>query len=159
VGGITFLAPFAVTRHSHPFGLSAYVPFFGGTAGGADLGLNRQFWGFTTESLDPWFQKNTKPGDTVYIMDTAWQSWQRMIDEKRIPPWLRGVGSPAEATISIVHHEQHINEVDYNIWTEYGTTAPEYVLTHDGVPIISVYRSPQLGRTPAGAARPRPRGR
>lgn len=141
-GAITLLAPFAVTRHSHPFGLSAYVPFFGGTAGGADLGLNRQFWGFTTQSLGAWFEKNAKPGDTVYIMDTAWQSWQRMIDEKRIPPWLRGVGSPAEAEFSIVHHEQHINEVDYNIWTEYGTAAPEYVLMHDGVPIISVYRRP-----------------
>jgi hypothetical protein len=142
-GALTMLAPYAVTRHSHPFGLSAYVPFVGGTAGGADLGLNRQFWGFTTESLAPWFEENTKPGDTVYIMDTAWQSWQRMIDEKRIPPWLRGVGSPAEAELSIVHHEQHINEVDYNIWTEYGTDSPEYVLTHDGVPIISVYRRPQ----------------
>jgi len=143
VGAITFLAPFAVTRHSHPFGLSAYVPFAGGTAGAADLGLNRQFWGFTTQSLDAWFRENTKPGDTVYIMDTAWQSWQRMIDEKRIPPWLRGVGSPAEAEFSIVHHEQHINEVDYNIWTEYGSTSPEYVLEHDGVPIVSVYRRPQ----------------
>jgi hypothetical protein len=144
--GVTFLAPFAVTRHSHPFGLSSYVPFFGGTAGGADLGLNRQFWGFTTESLGPWFEKNAKPGDTVYIMDTAWPSWQRMVEEKRIPPWLQGVGSPAEAEFAIVHHEQHINEVDYNIWTEYGSTAPEYVLTHDGVPIISVYRRPH-GRT------------
>lgn len=149
VGAVLLLAPFAVTRHSHPFGLSAYVPFFGGTAGGADLGLNRQFWGFTTESLDPWFRANTKPGDTVYIMDTAWQSWQRMIDEKRIPPYLRGVGSPAEAEYSIVHHEQHINEIDYNIWTEYGVTAPAYVLTHDGVPIISVYKRP--------ASRPRRR--
>jgi hypothetical protein len=140
--GLTFLGPLAVTRHAHPFGLSAYVPFFGGTAGGADLGLNRQFWGFTTQSLDPWFRANTKPGDTVYIMDTAWASWQRMIDERRIPPWLRGVGSPAEAKISIVHHEQHINEVDYNIWTEYGSPTPDYVLVHDGVPIISVYRRP-----------------
>jgi 4-amino-4-deoxy-L-arabinose transferase-like glycosyltransferase len=140
--GLTFLGPLAVTRHAHPFGLSAYVPFFGGTAGGADLGLNRQFWGFTTQSLDPWFRANTKPGDTVYIMDTAWASWQRMIDERRIPPWLRGVGSPAEAKIAIVHHEQHINEVDYNIWTEYGSPTPDYVLVHDGVPIISVYRRP-----------------
>src|SRR5690606_16150471 len=139
---IAFVGPFAVTRHSHAFGLSSYVPLFGGTAGAADLGLNRQFWGFTTQSLDPWFAENTKPGDTVYIMDTAWSSWHRMVDEKRIPPWLRGVGSPAEAEISIVHHEQHMNEVDYNIWTEYGTASPEYVLLHDGVPIISVYRRP-----------------
>lgn len=142
IGALTFLGPFAVTRHSHPFGLSAYVPFFGGTAGGADLGLNRQFWGFTTTSLDPWFRTHTKPGDTVYIMDTAWPSWARMVDEDRVPKYLRGVGSPAEAELSIVHHEQHINEVDFNIWTEYGTTAPEYVLVHDGVPIISVYRRP-----------------
>lgn len=145
-GAVTFAAPFAITRHSHPFGLSSYVPFFGGTAGGADLGLNRQFWGFTTQSLGAWFEKNAKPGDAVYIMDTAWASWQRMIDEKRIPPWLRGVGSPAEAELAIVHHEQHINEVDYNIWTEYGSSAPEYVLVHDGVPIISVYRRPRDAR-------------
>jgi hypothetical protein len=125
--------------HSHPFGLSAYVPFAGGTAGGADLGLNRQFWGFTTQSLAPWLAENAKPGETLYFMDTAWPSWVRMIEEKRLPPTLRGVGSPADAELSIVHHEQHINEVDYNIWTEYRSSTPVYVLTHDGVPIISVY--------------------
>jgi 4-amino-4-deoxy-L-arabinose transferase-like glycosyltransferase len=139
-GALTLAGAFAVTRHSHPFGLSTYVPFVGGTAGGADLGLNRQFWGFTTQSLDAYFRKNAKPGDTVYIMDTAWPSWQRMVAEDRIPSWLRGVGSPAEAEFALVHHEQHINEVDYNIWTEYGSVSPDFVLTHDGVPIISVYR-------------------
>ncbi|MCL2778919.1 MAG: glycosyltransferase family 39 protein [Polyangiaceae bacterium] len=137
---LTFSGALAVTVHSHPFGLSTYVPFFGGTAGGADLGLNRQFWGFTTQSLDPYFQKNTKSGDTVYIMDTAWPSWARLVEEKRVPPWLRGVSSPAEATFSIVHHEQHMNEVDYNIWTEYRSSTPHTVLTHDGVPIITVYK-------------------
>src|SRR5262249_10476392 len=122
-------------------------PFFGGTAGGADLGLNRQFWGFTTQSLGPWFEAHTKSGDTVYFMDTAWSSWVRMIEEKRIPPGLRGVGSPSEAEFSIVHHEQHMNEVDYNIWTEYGSSTPVYVLTHDGVPIITVYKRPNPRRT------------
>jgi 4-amino-4-deoxy-L-arabinose transferase-like glycosyltransferase len=136
-----FSGAFAVTVHSHPFGLSAYVPFAGGTAGGADLGLNRQFWGFTTQSLAPWLEKNAKPNESFYFMDTAWSSWVRMIEEKRLP-LLRGVGSPAEAELSIVHHEQHMNEVDYNIWTEYGTSTPAYVLTHDGVPIITVYRRP-----------------
>lgn len=144
-GAVAFSGAAAVTSHSHPFGLSSYVPFAGGTAGGADKGLNRQFWGFTTQSLADYFAKNTKPGDRVYIMDTAWPSWQRMVEEKRIPPYLQGVGSPAEADFAIVHHEQHINEVDYNIWTEYRSVAPDYVLTHDGVPIISVYRRPQRG--------------
>lgn len=136
----SFGGAFAATVHSHPFGLSSYVPFAGGTAGGADLGLNRQFWGFTTQSLAPWLEENAKPGETLYFMDTAWPSWVRMIEEKRLPPTLRGVGSPADAELSIVHHEQHINEVDYNIWTEYRSSTPAYVLTHDGVPIITVYR-------------------
>jgi hypothetical protein len=136
----TFGGALATTIHSHPFGLSAYVPLVGGTAGGADLGLNRQFWGFTTQSLAPWLAENARSGETFYFMDTAWASWDRLIREKRIPPTLRGVGSPADAELSIVHHEQHMNEVDYNIWTEYRSSSPVYVLTHDGVPIISVYR-------------------
>jgi 4-amino-4-deoxy-L-arabinose transferase-like glycosyltransferase len=140
VVALTFSGALATTIHSHPFGLSAYVPMVGGTAGGADLGLNRQFWGFTTSSLAPWFAANAKSGESVYFMDTAWPSWVRLIEEKRIPPTLRGVGSPADAELSIVHHEQHMNEVDYNIWTEYRSSTPAYVLTHDGVPIITVYR-------------------
>jgi 4-amino-4-deoxy-L-arabinose transferase-like glycosyltransferase len=135
-----FAAPLAVTAHSHPFGLSSYVPLVGGTAGGADLGLNRQFWGFTTESLAPYFAAKAPPGATVFIHDTAWDSWARMLDERRLRPDLRGVGSPGEAEFSIVHHELHMNELDYMIWGAYGHDAPDYVLTHDGVPIISVYR-------------------
>jgi 4-amino-4-deoxy-L-arabinose transferase-like glycosyltransferase len=137
---LVVLAPLAVTSHSHPFGLSAYVPLVGGTAGGADLGLNRQFWGFTTESLAGYFAANAPPGATVYFHDTAWDSWARLLDEKRLRPDLRGVGSPSEADFAIVHHELHMAEVDYNIWMTMGTDVPDYVLTHDGVPIISVYR-------------------
>jgi hypothetical protein len=152
---LTFGGALATTVHSHPFGLSSYVPFAGGTAGGADLGLNRQFWGFTTESLAPWLAANTHPGETLYFMDTAWPSWVRLIDEKRIPPTLRGVSSPADAELSIVHHEQHMNEVDYNIWTEYRSSTPAYVLTHDGVPIISVYHRGAAAAPPAPSPRPR----
>jgi hypothetical protein len=118
----------------------------GGTQGGADLGLNRQFWGFTTESLGPYFEKNAPKGATVFIHDTAWDSWARLVDEKRVPPTLRAVGSPTEAQFSIVHHELHMAEVDYNIWVAYGKSTPDFVLTHDGVPIISVYRRDDKAR-------------
>jgi hypothetical protein len=134
------IAPLLITIHSHPFGLSTYVPFVGGTAGGADLGLNRQFWGFTTESLEPYFEENAPLNSRVYIHDTAWDSWVRLIDEKRLRPDLRGVGTPTEADFAIVHHELHMAEVDYNIWVAFKHATPDYVLPHDGVPIISVYK-------------------
>ena len=127
-----------VTRHAHPYGLSAYVPFVGGTQGGADLGLNRQFWGYTTQGLAPYFAKH--PGRaTVFIHDTAWDSWNRMISEHRLPSDLQAAGSPGEAQFGIVHHELHMSEVDYDEWIAFNTDSPDYVLTHDGVPIISLY--------------------
>jgi 4-amino-4-deoxy-L-arabinose transferase-like glycosyltransferase len=141
------LGPLAETAHSHPFGLSSYVALVGGTAGGADLGLNRQFWGFTTESLEPYFEAHAPRGATVYYQDTAGDSWQQMITEKRIRPDLRGTGS-LDADISIVHLERHMLEVEYNLWSVFGTDIPDYVLTHDGVPIIDVFRKtrPMTGR-------------
>jgi hypothetical protein len=134
------IAPIAETAHSHPFGLSAYVPTIGGTAGAADLGLNRQFWGFTTQSTDAWFEKNGRPGARVFILDTTGEAWSRMQEEGRMRKDLRAVGSPSEADFSLVQHELHMNEVDYQIWAAYGHTNPAYVLAHDGVPIISIYK-------------------
>lgn len=137
---LVVLAPLAVTVHSHPFGLSAYVPFAGGTAGGADLGLNRQFWGFTTQSVGPWLAANAKPGASVFVHDTAWDSWARMTDEKRLRPDLRASGSPSDADFGLVHIELHMNEEDFQEWVAFQTDEPAYVLTHDGVPIVTVYR-------------------
>jgi 4-amino-4-deoxy-L-arabinose transferase-like glycosyltransferase len=135
------IAPIAETAHSHPFGLSAYVPVVGGTAGGADLGLNRQFWGFTTESAASEYLNPFAPGGaTVFIHDTTWDAFRRMQEEKRIRGDLRAVGAPGEAQLALVQHELHMNEVDYSIWVAFGTDAPVYVVTHDGVPIVSIYK-------------------
>lgn len=132
--------PLAVTAHSHPFGLSAYVPLVGGTAGGADLGLNRQFWGFTTESAaEEYLNANARRGAAVFIHDTTWDAWARMQEEGRLRSNLRAVGTPGEADIALVQHELHMNEVDYSIWVADGTDAPAYVVRHDGVPIVSIY--------------------
>jgi hypothetical protein len=134
-------APMAITCHSFPFGLSAYVPIVGGTAGGADLGLNRQFWGFTSQNAaEEYLNANAPQGATVFIHDTTWDAWARMQHEGRVRSDLRAAGSPSEATLALVQHELHMNEVDYSIWVALGTDAPLYVVSHDGVPIVSVYK-------------------
>jgi len=137
------LAPLAVTAHANPFGLASYVPLVGGTAGGADLGLNRQFWGYTTLNAATEYLNGAAPrGASVFISDTTWDAWGRMQEEHRIRSDLRAAGAPHESQFALVQHELHMNEVDYSIWTAYGTDAPAYVVAHDGVPIVSVYRRP-----------------
>jgi hypothetical protein len=135
--------PLAITAHSHPFGLSSYVPLIGGTAGGADFGLNRQFWGYTTQNAaEEYLNPKAPRGATVFIHDTTWDAWARMQEEGRVRGDLRAVGSPGEAMFSLVQHELHMNEVDYSIWVADGTDAPAYIVEHDGVPIVSVYKRP-----------------
>lgn len=134
-------APVAETAHCHPFGLSYYVPFFGGPAGGADLGLNRQFWGFTTQNaaeeyLNPQAPRNA----SVFIHDTTWGAWRQMQEEGRIRSDLRAGGAPHDGSIALLHHELHMSEVEYAIWTVDGTHNPVYIVQFDGVPIVSIYR-------------------
>ena len=62
-----------------------------------------------------------------------------MIDEHRMRSDLRGTGSPSDADFGLVHIELHMNEVDYQSWVAFETDEPAYVLTHDGVPIVTVY--------------------
>jgi hypothetical protein len=136
-------APLAVTAHSHPFGLSTYVPLVGGTAGGATLGLNRQFWGYTTQDAAADYLNPQAPrGASVFINDTTWDAWNRMQEEGRVRRDLRAAGAPHDGMFALVQHELHMNEVDYSIWTAFGTVNPTYVVTHDGVPIVSIYRRP-----------------
>jgi hypothetical protein len=143
LGACVVLAPLAVTAHAHPFGLSSYVPLVGGTAGGADLGLNRQFWGYTTlNAAAEYLNANAPRGATVFIHDTTWDAWARMQEEGRVRGDLRAVGAPHEAMFALVQHELHMNEVDYSIWVADGTDAPAYIVTQDGVPIVSVYKHP-----------------
>ncbi|MBL8603340.1 MAG: glycosyltransferase family 39 protein [Myxococcales bacterium] len=142
LGAALVLPAFSQTAHSHPFGLSNYTPLAGGAPGGADLGLNRQFWGFTTASLVPYFNAQARPGASVYIHDTTWDSWVMMQRDGYLRGDLRAVWQPAEADFSIVHHELHMNEVDYQNWVTWQSPRVAEVLTYDGVPIVSVYRRP-----------------
>jgi hypothetical protein len=62
-----------------------------------------------------------------------------MQEEQRVRPDLRATGSPGEAQIALIQHELHMNEVEYQVWVAFGTDAPAYVVTHDGVPIESIF--------------------
>jgi hypothetical protein len=130
------------TAHSHPFALSHYMPIAGGVPGAADLGMNRQFWGFTTGSLTDWLVEQLPNGGSVWLCDTTAGAWAMLQADGAVPRNIRAARSMSEADFALVHHEQHFAEVDYQAWVAYGTTQPVHVLLYDGVPIISVYENP-----------------
>jgi 4-amino-4-deoxy-L-arabinose transferase-like glycosyltransferase len=147
VAGTFLLAPgFVETAHSHPFGLSHYTVAAGGVPGAAELGMNRQFWGFTTRSLVPYLREALPNGGNVYICDTIYTAWVMLVRDGLLPDNIRATWDIAQADYALVHHEKHFAEIDHQIWTTYGSVKPAHVLTYDGVPIISVYKNPRSQR-------------
>jgi 4-amino-4-deoxy-L-arabinose transferase-like glycosyltransferase len=135
-------APTVMTLHAHPWGLSAYVPLVGGTPGGASLGLNRSFWGYTTGAVQDFVNAHAPPSADVYVHDTAIDSWNRLQRDGRLRSDLVGTLSLSGSDVGLYHHEQHMQKVEHELWMDYGTTQPATVGVNDGVPIIQVYVRP-----------------
>jgi len=133
------IPPFLETRRSHPFGLSHYGVLAGGTPGAADLGLCRQFWGFTTGSLTPFLNRVVSPRGAVQLHDTLYESYRMFQRDGRLRRDIRYASTAASAELALVHHEQHWAFLEYGLWDTYRTAVPRKVLTHQGVPIVTVY--------------------
>jgi hypothetical protein len=142
LGATVLAAPLAETAHSHPWGLSNYTPLVGGASGAATIGLNRQFWGFTTGAVTDWLNQHVSPGQTVYIHDTAGESWDMLHRDGRLLPHVGAAWAIPGSSFALYHHEEHMETVEYQIWAAYGTATPVHLGVYDGVPIIYVYAKP-----------------
>ncbi|MCB9561072.1 MAG: glycosyltransferase family 39 protein [Kofleriaceae bacterium] len=154
VGGLMVTAAAVETEESHPYGLSSYNALAGGAPGGADLGMNRQFWGVAAKGVIPWLQ--TQPRGKVYSHDAspAWDLYIKYGELSSGYPEVHKLEAPGihASDYALVIHEKHFNRHDYLVWQDYGTVQPAFVLRADGVPIVSVY-----ARAKAPAAKPKPR--
>lgn len=134
--------PAVMTFHAHPWGLSAYMPIVGGTPGGASLGLNRSFWGYTTGAVQDFINERAPKNAQVYVHDTAMDSWYRFVKDGRLRSDLNGSLTLSATDVAIYHHEQHMARVEYQMWVDYGTVSPAKIGANDGVPIVWVYLRP-----------------
>ncbi len=136
------VGPLAMTQNSHPWGLSCYTPLVGGAPGAATLGLNRTFWGYATGSVQDFINDKAPPRARAFVHDTALQSWDMMVKDGRLRKGMHRQLGVAGSNIAVYHHEPHMLQVDYQIWTDYGVVAPGHVGHHNGVPIVWVYTRP-----------------
>ena len=151
LGALVATAALTETAAAHPYALSHYTVLAGGPAGGADLGMNRQFWGVAARGVLPYVASYAPEPDEpvvpVYSHDAspAWGLYKKLgLLPDRMPDAGRETAGIAKSKIALVIHEKHFARHDYLIWQSYGTVRPAYVLTVGGVPIVSVYVRPDL---------------
>jgi hypothetical protein len=111
----------------------------GGAPGAASLGLNRTFWGYTTGAVQGFINERAPQRASVYVHDTALQSWEMFRADGRIRSDLRGTLSIPGSALALYQHEPHMHRVEYETWVDYGHAAPALVGTFDGVPVVWVY--------------------
>ncbi|HEX3764625.1 MAG TPA: glycosyltransferase family 39 protein [Kofleriaceae bacterium] len=147
VAGCVALAAAVETQVAEPYALTWYSALAGGAPGGADLGMNRQFWGVAIRGALPRLAAAARSSGPTYVYthdaSPAWGIYQR---EGLVPRTLLDAGWEQagidRSDLAVVIHELHFNRHDYLIWKSYGTVRPVDVLTSDGVPIVSLYRRP-----------------
>ena len=135
------------TRRSHPDGLSHYNLIAGGFAGGASLGMNRQFWGYSVLPMLGWFARHVPASRATYWHDVFPDAIPYYVRDGRIPAGLGDVGVGEDrvrlSDIGLLIHERHFAVYEGLLWEAYGTTRPIYVRTREGVPLVSVYLRPE----------------
>jgi hypothetical protein len=155
VGGAAVAAAAVETIAAQPYALSAYSALAGGPAGGADLGMNRQFWGYAARGVLPYLARFAPaagaPPVPVYSHDAqpAWSWYARLgLLPAGMPDAGREEAGIKRSKIALVIHEKHFLRHDLLIWRAYGTTQPAHVLTVAGVPLVSVYLRPGVAPSP-----------
>lgn len=139
------------TAHVHPFGLSYYNEWIGSIRGAADHRMFRQFWGYSSRQALPWLNEHAKPDGRVSTMNMTGYAWWWYGDGNLVRDDLSATGRGA-SDYAIYHHQQAFSEEHGDLWQDYGTYAPAHVLSHEGVPLVSIYRRPRLLETAEDAA-------
>jgi hypothetical protein len=137
------LPALAETRRSHPDGLAHYNLLAGGFAGGASLGMNRQFWGYSVLPMLPMIDAARSDNSAMYWHDVIGDALSMYKRERRLSLEVGNTGFGEDgirhSRMGILFYEKHWAIYEGWFWTEYGTTRPAYVRAREGVPLVTLY--------------------
>jgi 4-amino-4-deoxy-L-arabinose transferase-like glycosyltransferase len=131
------------TRRSHPDGLSHYNLLAGGFAGGASLGMNREFWAYCVLPMLPWIDRSVPQNRAMYWHDVLGDALNMYKREGRLGLGMTdtGFGEPGieRSTMGVLFYEKHRAMYEGWFWEYYGTTRPVLVRDREGVPLVTAY--------------------
>jgi dolichyl-phosphate-mannose-protein mannosyltransferase len=129
------------TRRSHPDGLGHYNLLAGGFAGGASLGMNRQFWGYAV--LPMLRDIDARAPGAMYWHDVLPDALSMYKRDGRLSLRIGDTGFGEDgirrSELGILFYEKHWAKYEAWFWEAYGTTRPIYVRAREGVPFVTMY--------------------
>jgi hypothetical protein len=132
------------TERSQPDGLSHYNLLAGGFAGGASLGMNRQFWAYCVLPMLDWVNRSHDDNRQMYWHDVLGDALNMYRREGRLDLQVGDTGTAEpgiqRSRMGLLVHEKHWAMYEGWFWDYYGTVKPAFVRDREGVPLVVGYK-------------------
>ncbi|MDR0964932.1 MAG: glycosyltransferase family 39 protein [Myxococcales bacterium] len=126
----------------HPYGTSFYNELAGGPAGGASLGMHRQYWSNNVTGVFEWLNANAPQGARVYLHEVTLAAFQAYQKNEMLRGDLKYTSSIGNSLIAAYQYMPEFRDIEFQIWNSYGTQTPVTGLYLDETPQIVVYWRP-----------------
>jgi hypothetical protein len=122
---------------SHPNGIGYYNTLVGGFRGGAELGMQRGFWGgLAFPAFD--VLRDLPRGSRVFFNRTNYDSFRMYRKEALLPPHLGYANDARGAAAGVVFEQPEHGEAEAAIWTHIGPR-PVAGTYQDGVTLTQIH--------------------
>ena len=132
------------TQRSQPDGLTHYNLIAGGFAGGASLGMNRQFWAYCVLPMLDWVNQSHGDNHRMYWHDVLGDALHMYKREGRLDLDVGDTGGAEggiqASAMGLLVWEKHWAIYEGWIWESYGTVKPAFVRDREGVPLVIGYK-------------------
>lgn len=149
--GAVMLVPAAWSTFVYgPHGAAWYNEIAGGPPGAAELGMPRNFWGYSTNEVLPWINEHVEQRGLVFWHKATLGAIRAYQRDGLLRPDVQYTGDWTAAYSNwAVHHDQleKLPE-ELDIWRAYGTEWPVAGFFLDGVQLVPVYERPAAPAAP-----------
>ncbi len=145
------LAPgYLGAAHTHPNGIGYYNELAGGIRGGAELGMQRGFWGYMAHPLYPDVGPQLKGRGRVFFNRANYDSYRMYRREGTIPQTIYYANDARGAQIGVHYEQPEHGEKEGDIWSVMGSRPIDGVY-QDNVTLIQLYQVGPSSKAPAPA--------
>lgn len=140
------LPGFVMSARVWPYGLGSYNEIAGFSRGGANVGMQRTFWGYETRAALPFINEHAPKNGRLHFGDVNADSHRMYGRDKLLRDDIRFSGTVRAADVAHVEPQGEFKQQQLDVWNEWQTRVPDRVISAEGVPLSTVTLRPRGSR-------------
>jgi len=139
LAGLVLLPSLLGLIHVGNYGTTYYNELAGGVAGGADLGMQRQYWSNDVSGVLPWINEHLPHGARLYLHEVNGECFRSYKRDGYLRGDLRMAWTPESSDFTSYLYHREFVDTEYRIWNLRKDKKIAYGLYLDQVPLALVY--------------------